>query len=312
MAHADTTNQAATLAQTYRPGFESAVYRNGGLTSLFPKGKMTSAVERWTPNTAGNTSTAIYAEGDAAPSPGYQAYSELSAEPVYFWSWARISGRQRDIAKLGGHKPGLNVLDTEIMGAFEDIKDLVNTTFMGSTYGLEHICSASNTVFGVAQASNAWHQATVQAVGTTLSRAVLTNNLEYSRDNDKGASIGLFLSPHNQVTNYTNLTGEPGATNNSVRVTNLQNGVDIGANPDMVSFATIPWLGVGDMTDTAIIGLDLRPTRYGPNVEFLEARPLEIAPPVRSGDDDVYAMSHATAFVVRLVKRTIGLSTVTA
>ena len=310
MAYANTTDQAATLAQRYTPGFESAVYRQKDFMQLFPRSTIGGATDIWTPNTSGNTSAATFSEGDAAPAPGGQGYTALTATPVYFWAWARVTGRQLDIARVGGHKPGLAVMDGEIMGGLGDLADLVENTFIGSTSGIEHIISASNTVYGVAQGSAAWHQSHMTALSGVLTQAALTNITEGARDGKNGR-YSVILSPHNQVTNYTNLLGAAGAANNSVRHI-LPNGVDLGPDPTDVAFQRKPWLGMDIMTDTFIAGLDLRPTAYGPNWEYKVARPFQVDPPQKVGDDHLIELSHAGVLVCRLVQRNWGLTAVTA
>lgn len=214
------------LDQIFAPGFEDAVYRNNdflGLvangTVLFPESPLTTGLDyRWRLNTAGNSSAAIFTEGAGAPQPVAQTYVNLTATPVYFWAWTRVTGHVRDAIRNGGAVNGLNPIANEFVAGFEDIKDLMNTTFMASTYGLTQIVDSGNTVFGVAQGSNAWHAASETAVGGALTLAGMTNLVETIRDNDKGGKPKAILTAHNQITNYIALMGVVAASNAAPRV----------------------------------------------------------------------------------------------
>ena len=326
MAIGNTTQYGSRTAldQKFAPGFEDAVYRNNqllGMTvngkALFPESSIApyGADYRWTLNSAGNTSAAIFTEGAAAGTPVAQTYVNLTATPVYFWAWVRLSGHVRDAIRNGGAKPGLNPAANEFVAGFADIADLMNTTFMGSTYGLTQIVDSANTVFGVDQSSAAYHAATETALGGVLTRAALTNISESSRDNDKGGNWSVALMAHNQITNYTNLTGEPAASNSSIRVELSTVGggrLDLGPDPEAVSFQGRPLIGIGDFDDNTIVGLDTRQTRFGPNWALKTARYFETRAHNKAGDDDVYELSTARALVCHMVKYNWKLGTVTA
>lgn len=311
------------LDQIYETGFEDAVYRNNQLLGLsingspvFPERPMTTGQDnRWLVNSAGNTSVATFTEGAAAPQPVAQTYVTLEANPVYFWAWTRISGHVRDAVRNNGAMPGLDPIENEFMAGFEDIRDLMNTTFMGSTSGVEQIVDSGNTVFGVAQGSNAWHAASETAVGGALTQAALRNISETARDNDKGSRWNLMLGPHNQLTNYGALIGNAGASNNSARFefSTIGGGrLDIGPDPAQYTFEGRPFIGIGDFTDTVIVGIDTRMTRFGPNWELLTARRFDVRGPDMAGDDDVFELSTARVLLCRLVKFNWKLTGVTA
>jgi hypothetical protein len=325
MAIGNTTQYGSRTAldQKFAPGFEDAVYRNNQLLGMtvngspvFPESSIApyGADYRWTLNTAGN-SAEIYTEGQAAGTPGAQTYTNLTATPVYFWAWVRLSGHVRDAIRNGGSKPGLNPAAAEFLGTFGDIADLMNTTFMGSTYGVTQIVDSANTVFGVDQSSVAVHAASETALGGALTQAALTNISEASRDNDKGGNWRLALCGHNQITNYTNLAGAAGASNNSVRfdMSTVGGGrMDLGPDPSQAEFQGRPLIGIGDFDDNTIVGLDTRMTRFGPNWALKTARYFETREHNKAGDDDVYQLSTARALVCHVVKYNWKLGTVTA
>ena len=318
MGFMNTTAAADTLRETYTPGYDSAVVRNNQLLGLtlggrpvFPRAQMPGEYVRWTVNTAG-ASPEIFTEGQGAPSPTGQSYTELYEDAVYFWVWPRISGHLRDIVRNGGARPGQNPIEQEFMGGFEDIRDLVTTTFLGSTYGLAHIIDDGNTVHGVAQGSNTWHQAAVENVNGALARSEFIDILEEQREGNGRAS--LIIAPNNQISNYIYLTGEPNAQNSSLRVdVGLQGGgLDLVPSMDTCSVMGIPMVGLQDVTDDDIYGLDIRNTRFGPNWQLFTAREMDVRGPQMVGDDDVFELSSAYALVCRLVQRNFKLEDVSA
>lgn len=311
------------LDQIFAPGFEDAVYRNNdflGLvangTVLFPESPLTTGLDyRWRLNTAGNSSAAIFTEGAGAPQPVAQTYVNLTATPVYFWAWTRVTGHVRDAIRNGGAVNGLNPIANEFVAGFEDIKDLMNTTFMASTYGLTQIVDSGNTVFGVAQGSNAWHAASETPVGGALTLAGMTNLVETIRDNDKGGKPKAILTAHNQITNYIALMGVVAASNAAPRVELSVVGgskIDLGPDPAQAAFQNVPMVGLGDFDDSTMVWVDQRPTRFGPNWQLKTARYLEVRGPQMAGDDDVFELSTARAMVCHLVKLNGKLGTLTA
>ena len=274
---------------------------------------MTSQYERWTLKTSGITAE-IFTEGQGAGTPGSQGYTELYDDAVYFWAWPRISGHSRDVVAVGGGKPGLNPVENEIMAGFDDIRDLLNTTFLGSTYGLSFIIDDANTVHGVDQSAQSWHQAAVDNVNGALTRAAFIDIEEELKEGNGKTS--LYLGPNNQISNYMYLTGEPNAQNSSVRVNlGTMGGTNLDLVPQSCSVAGKPFVGIKDVADTEVYGLDLRRTRLGPNWVMKVMRPFDVRPkygPQMVGDDDLIELSCAKLLVCRLVQRNSKLEGINA
>ena len=115
-----------------------------------------------------------------------QTYVNAAQSPVAFWAWTRVSGHLRDAVRNGARKGALNPIDNEFVAGFEDLRDLMNTTFMASTYGLELIVDDGSTYAGIAQSTNAHWLPTVTNQNGALTRAGMLNTDEAARDNDKG------------------------------------------------------------------------------------------------------------------------------
>jgi len=311
------------IGRIFADSFEDAVYINNelfGLTingvPLFPDLKVCDSRYRWKLRKSGNTSAAVFAEGEAAPTPVAGQYANLSVPYTYFWAWARISGHVRDVAENQGMSDGIDVISNEFTGGFEDIKDAVNTGFMGaSNNGLEVAIDSTTTYAGQARGSAAWFESKETAQSAALSRAGLINIMEASHGNDFGGKTGIILTPLNQVSNYIYLTGEPNAENSSVRV---EMGTAGGGRLDLVPDAAkatvggIPVVPIAEFTTTIWMGLDIRPTKLGPNLGKSVRRRNEVRGPQMSGDDDVYELSTALTPIVHMPKRCWKLTGVTA
>ena len=309
MAIGNTTqfSDRGVLREIYKPAFEDAVFRNNqllGLTingqPLMPEVQSPDGLYRFPINYAGNTSAAVFAEGASAPVPVAQSYISCAMSAVYFWAWTRVTGHVRDRVRNGAVAAGANPIDNEFMAGFEDLRDLVNTSFMQSTYGLEQIIDDANTVGGIAQGTYTGFAASVTNHNGVLTRTGLLNIDETCRDSQGGAA-NVILTAHNQLTNYSALTGEPNAQNSSLSVElGLVGGgsLDLAPNHGGLSFKGAPIVGLNDWTDTIIMGLDLRRTKSGPNIVQFSVRDFDIRGPQMSGDDDVYEMSTARGLAV--------------
>jgi len=324
MAIGNTTqfSDRGVLREVYEPMFESAVFRNNHLLGLTLNGKpmipeipFSGEKYRWPINSAGNTSTEVFTEGAGAPTPVAQSYKSAEQAATYFWAWTRVTGHVRDAVRNGAATGGANPLDNEFIAGFEDLRDLVNTSLMQSSYGLELAVDDASTYAGIAQGSYTWFAAKVTNHNGALTRAGLLNIHEASRNADYGGNTSVVLCAHNQLTNYIALTGEPNVQNSSVRVElGLVGGgaMDLAPRYDALSFMGAPLVGLPDFTSTIFMGMDLRNVANGPNLGRFTARPFDIRGPQMVGDDDVYEMSTATGLVLHSPKLCWKLEGVTA
>jgi hypothetical protein len=226
-------------------------------------------------------------------------FVNAAVSAVYFRQWIRITGHVRDAIRLGGYYDGLNPMDMEFEIAQDTIRDLMNTTFMGATNsGMEVSIDSTTAYAGITRGSAAYFEATETACGGALSRTKIVDHIEAVRDNDKGGRCHLFIGPVNQVSNYIRLSGEPNAQNTSLRVEMAVaggNGVDYVPRFDGCTIAGAPFIGIGDFSNTVIASLDLSPDNWHLKIR----RPFEIREQSRSGDDDVWQVSTASALVCK-------------
>lgn len=299
------------LRNVYAPAWEEGLYKNNDLTGLTIGGRpvfeRASAIGggdsayRWKFHTAGNTSSEIFTEGAAQSTPVAQSYANAAVDYVYFRAMTRVTGHVRDAAQGQGVFPGLDVVELESVLAMEDLMDLINTTFMGATNsGLEVAVDSSTNYAGITRSSSAFIQATETALSSTLTLASLMDQMEFSRDNDKGSRIGVggngvILTAHNQLTNYISLVGAPNSSNTSFRFNfdNSSRGMDLMPSAYQLSLGGVPVVGIGDFLDTIWIGLDTRP---GKNL-LVERRAFDVRGPYLTGDDDVFQYSWAGVLV---------------
>ena len=294
---ATTTTASALIKDVYAEDFIEGVYRNNDLLKLFPDVEATQGdtAYKWLVNSAGGTS-AVYSEGDSALAATSQTWVAASVSPTYIWHRISISGHLKDAIR-SNH---INAIEQEMVLAKEDMKDLLNTSFMGSTYGLELSIDSGSTYAGIARGAAAYWESTETAVGGALAYTDLVDMLETIRDNDKGGNPGMILAPYNQLTNIYNLTGNP--------ATKMAGPGDLAQGFNNQTFAGIPIFGVGDMTDTVILFVD---TRAGKN-KLVIHRPFQVDQLGKTSDADDYLLSTAAALVNRDPAKDGKLTGVTA
>ncbi len=314
MAIGNTTQYGADvgLQTAFEPGFVDAVYRLDDFLSLhvnkqpvFPMSPMLGDIssERWKVNSAGNTSVEIFTESGSAPTPVAQTYVNAAVAATYFRGTIRITGHVRDAIRLGAAPSGLNVFNEEFgLGAL-DLKKLVKDSFIGSSNsGLEVAIDASTTYAGIARGSATYWESQETAVGGAQTLAAHLNMIEALGDNDVGANTGLILGPRNQLTNYSQLPGAPGAANTTqsvdMAIKGGANGFDLAPRLDAMTVAGIPFVGVGGMTDTVLCYMDITPGNWHLKIR----RGLELRPLPHSGDDDVWQISSASALICKRPK----------
>lgn len=315
MAIANTTQWAVGTAirDNYQPGFVQTVYYNNEFLSLFPVvSQFYDTSYRWKAMTAGNTSAETFTESQSQPVPVASTYVNAALAFVYFRAMMRITGHVRDaVAQSAGEYAGLSLINQEFENAQQAIIDLMNTTFLGTgNSGLQLAVDSSGTYAGLLRSTYTTWASYEAAVNTTLSHSDLTLMRESLRDNDIGGKMTLVLAPHNQITNIQALTGAPGASNTSLRYDLTQSGGALQLAPTLnqTMFGEARCVGVGDLTDTVIFGLD--PLADG-GIKTVVHRELDVRPDI-SGDDDVYQVSTSATLVVPNPKLQGKLTGVTA
>lgn len=309
------TNQGAALIKAkVEPGFVDGVYRNNQLLGLTVGGRRVfperdsggDTAVRWKVAMTANTSTEVFTEGGIQPAAVAQAWTTAAQAFTYFRAMVQITGHAED-AMRSNYVDGL-ALEFELAEA--DIRDLMTTSFLGSTYGLELIVAKTGTYAGIARGSAAYWESTVTTLSGALTYAAMLDLHETCRDNDKGGVIGLWLVPHNQLSNYVYLIGAPNAENSSytVQMGRGAGGVDLGYNVNGVACMGAPMVPLGDMTNETILGLDIGPGNW----ELVIHRRMGLKNMAPSGDSNLWQVSTASAIIGRHPMLSAKLATVTA
>jgi hypothetical protein len=296
-----TTTGANAIREAYAPGFNKLVFRNDSLFSLFPAEMASFGDTNWRfkANSAGNTSVQIFTEGQAQPGAGNQSWSNLAVPWNYYRCMIEITGHSRDALK----SRWINAVDEEFSLGMEDLVDLMTTTSMSGTNGIETIVDSTTTYAGQARGSAAWWESSETAVGGALAHTNLEDLLETCEDNDKGALFapGMWLMPRNQYTNVYRLSGGVG----------VQNTGDSDKAPGLPrqTFAGIPMVWLPDFTNTVIMLLEMTPRAKWRHIVH---RPWDVKEMGPTSDADVYQLSNARLLVCEAPKYHGKLTGVTA
>lgn len=277
--------------QVVEPAFTSIVYRNtNGILSLFPqKTSGGGTATEWRVNTAGNTSAEVFSEGGAQPAPIAQTYVMATLSFIYFRAMVRITGHLRDAIQRMAIPDQFNVIANEFSLGAEDVRDLMETTFQGtSNNGIQLAVDSAGTYANINRSTVSAWGSYENALGGALTWAEVMNAREAIRDNDRGGAMDLIVCPHNQLTNLQSLPGAPGAANNSFRV-NLsqdQGGLQLAPSERGTMFGDARVVAVGDLTNTVLLYLN------SSDFDYVIHRGFEVRPDT-SGDDDVWQISAA-------------------
>jgi len=310
---AGTYQGAALIREKYEAGFVDAVYRNNQLLGikiggrpLFPsRDSGGDTAIRWKVVSAGNTSVEIFTENQVQPTAVAQTWRSMAVNFVYFRAMIQYTGHAVDAMRSNW----VDGLAQEFELSEMDIRDLMTTTFLGSTYGLEQIISATTTYAGQARGSAAWWESSATTVSAALAYTHLVDLHETVRDNDKGGQVGLWMVPHNQLSNYAYLVGNPNTQNSSFNVEmGTGRGLDLGYNVNAMGCMGAPIIPIGDMTNETWLAIDNRPGF----MELVIHRPFGLKKMAPSGDSDVFQVSTACAIAHKNPKTCGTLLSVTA
>lgn len=198
----------------------------------------------------------------------------------------QISGHALDAMK-SAHAGTSSIMNVEVMQAARDIGDLLSTSFLGSTYGLENAVAATGTYAGIARGSASYFESLVTAVNDNLALDDVIDLLEALEDNDRGGRSFCFIAPLNQRTNIWKLSGMPG-----MKQFSPDNPLEGFYSTNLAGW---PVLGVGDLTDTVIIALETSPEQNECSV-IRQMSTKDMSP---SGDSDIVQVSCGAALVHR-------------
>jgi len=293
-----TSTAANSICEAYAPGFEQAVFRNDSLMGLF---SWTPAVGdtayRWKLNSAGNNSVEVFTEGQGQPIAGNQTFVNAAVDWTYHRGMLQFTGHALDALKSNW----IPQADEEARLLMEDLKDLMTTGFMGSTYGLELAVDYGSSYAGITRNGSAgYFESTETAVSGALSTDDLLDLRETIRDNDKAGRPKKIICAENQSTNVYRLggphviyNGQPG-----------EKAPGIGSQ----TFAGMPIIALPDWSDTVIMMID----DGGDNFVGKEIRPFSVKDMGPSGDSDVFQLSWGGQLVCKQPRFQGKLTGVTA
>lgn len=293
-----TTTHAEVIREKTEAGFIDAVFRNNSFLPFFgaPQDQGGDTNIRWKVNSAGNTSVEVFTEGQAQPVPNQQDYVSAAVPPQYFRVMLQITGHARDALRSAW----FNSIAEETIQAMRDVIDLITTTSMSGTNGIETMIDSTTTYAGIARGAAAYWESTETAVGGPLTITAMEDLLETIEDNDKGGQVTHIFGPRNQETNFARLAGTP----------YIQQGgtADKGQHLLAPKFAAIPFIALPDFTNTVIVFADMRPGHF----KMLQQRPWSVKEMSPSGDSDVMQLSWAGQPICKQPKMSGKLTGVTA
>ena len=292
-----TTTGANAIREAYAPGFDEAVFRNDSLMSLFSwQDAVGDTAFRWKLNSAGQ-SPEVFTEGQAQPAAGNQTWVNAAVSWTYFRVMLQATGHARDALRSAW----LPAIDEEAVLGRADLIDLITTSFMGSTYGLELAVDYGSSYAGVTRSGSAgYFESTETDHSAALTTDALIDLQETIRNADKGGSPSIILCNLNQESNVYRLGGPHLITN--------QNPSD--KTPGLLSnrIAGCDVVALPDFTTTVCMMLDPRPSNWAPRV----IRPFSVKEMAPVGDSDLYQLSWGGALVCKMPKYQGKLTGVTA
>jgi len=287
--------------QIVEPGFVSIVFRNtDGILSLFPQTQSGggSATE-WRVNTAGNTSTEVFSEGGAQPTPVAQTYVMATLSYIYFRAMARITGHLRDAIRGQAIPDQFNVIANEFSLAGLDIRDLMETTFQGSSNnGIQLAIDSAGTYANINRSTVSAWGSYENALSGALTWAEIMNAREALRDNERGSKVDLIILPWNQLTNLQTLATAPGSANSAFRMSldGPPTSINMAPRDQGTMFGDARVVAVGDLLDTILLYLN------SSDWDIVVHRQFEVRPDT-SGDDDVWQLSTAATLRCKQTRR---------
>lgn len=306
MAISNTTTHSNAIKTIYAPTFIQGVYFNSFLKYFGtpkPRGTVGDNKYTWPIHSSVNTGVEVFDESTSYPTATYQGVVKAQVSPVYSRVPVELTGILLDaIGASGNYSP----MDVELNEGINQLRDLFATSFIGSTYGLELAVDYGSSYAGITRnGSAAYFESTETAVGGAIELSDYTDLLETIRDNDKGGDPNRIFMPWNQVGNFAALTpnsynafGAPGdksieLTGNSTGTTNL-------------FLSGIPIIGVGDMTDTVALMVDMNEKAWE------EWRPFSVKKLGDTDDNTKYQISAGLMFALLNPRKSGKLTGITA
>lgn len=269
-----TSNISAGIKDNYEPGFKDEVFHNTFFNFFGPFSDSGGDThKRWKAHTTGNSSVELYVEDQGQPAAGHQAYVNLAQEYLAFRFLTRVTGHARAALR----SQWFNAIEEEQALGNKDLIDLMSTTAMASTYGLEAHIAATGTFGGVSRGSASYIESLVTAINRDLELTDILDMIEQLSDNDRGARPNVIVGPLNQQTRIYQFAAPGGmkVVDNRDAAPNFQQQAVAGMVP----------IFVPDWTDTVIAMFRKE------DVAAIEHQGYLVKDMAPSGDSDVYQTS---------------------
>lgn len=235
-----------------------------------------------------NATAAVFTEGAALSTFGNQLYEQASLPAFYVRVAGGETGHMRDNRIKGGLYEDIRALEVE--KATADLWKKFEDELCGSTAnrGLASIVDAANVYAGLDPATTAEWVSLETAVGGALAVTTLQDMYETMVGSTYGATPTHILAPQNQVTNYINVAGIPGAANAAYR-TELGKGFDAGVIHPLVTFNGMPVVAVRGLATTEIYMGDIS------KLKLVMHRMPTVTEIARTNDDETFMVTLAGA-----------------
>jgi hypothetical protein len=241
-----------------------------------------------------NATAGVFTEGAALSTFGNQLYEQASLPAFYVRAAGGETGHVRDNRVKNGLYQDIRAL--EIQKATEDCWKAFEDQLCGSTAnrGLASIVDAADTYAGLNPATVTQWASLETAVGGALAVTTLQDMYETLVGSTYGASPTHILAPQNQVTNYVNVAGVPGAANSAYRAM-LGGAFDAGVIHPLVTFNGLPVVPVRGLTSTELYMGDIS------KLKLIMHRMPTVTDIAKTNDDETFMVSLAGA--LRLERR---------
>lgn len=278
-----TTTASTTIREAYVGGFEEGAFRNDQFLGLFGEKRpsMGDTAYRWKIHDSGNNSVEIFTEGSGQPTAGVQSFQNAAVSWTYFRGMVQITGHVIDALK----SRWIDHQDAEVVLLMNDITDLMTTSFMGATYGLELAVDYGSSYAGITRNGSAgYFEATETAQDARITTDGLIDLQETCRNADKGQKgPAAWIMNLNQESNIYRLQG-PHVIQNS-------NPADKAPGLTRQTFNGEPIYAMPDWSTTVIARIDRNPG----HIVLVEHRPFSVKNMAPAGDSDIWQFSWAGA-----------------
>lgn len=230
-------------------------------------------------------SAAAFTEYDALPTAGSDAWIFATPDTTSIWTSVLMTGWAKDEAR--GPEDLIQVLTKNVENAARAVRDVINTTFLGTGAScLQQWVDSTTTCAGVNRTTYSAFGAAETAVSGVLTLESMDDLVETVTSGDRQAPINEleWWFPANQITNYRRLSGVSGARA-VVPEMSVVNGGNLDLGYTSYSHQGIPIRMIPDLT-TTVVCLIHKPDWY-----VQEKRSLQLVEKPYSGDGSLFALS---------------------